>query len=115
MSLKHALVFLCVFDFTLGLASAGIVFMVIEEKLEASSFLAIVFVNILAAIMAIPNLVSVLKPILPGQKSKVISIYMGWKVFEFFICPLLDIYAMWQSNEFSNDHEDELREKKIMQ
>lgn len=31
VSLKHALVFLCVFDLTLGLASAGIVFMVIEE------------------------------------------------------------------------------------
>ena len=31
VSLKHALVVLCVFDLTLGLASAGIVFMVIEE------------------------------------------------------------------------------------
>ena len=29
VSLKHALVFLCVFDLTLGLASAGIVLMVV--------------------------------------------------------------------------------------
>lgn len=77
--------------------------MVIEEKLEASSFLAIVCVNILAMILAIPSLINVLKPILPGKKSTFITIYMWWKVFELFICPLLDIYALWQSSEFSPD------------
>jgi len=109
VSLKHALVFSFVFDLTLGLASAGIVFMVIEEKLEASSFLAIVFVNILAMVMAIPSLVNVLKPILPGQKSNVVTVYMWWKVFELFICPLLDVYAMWRSSEFATQEDSTVK------
>ena len=95
ISLKHAVVCLTVFDLTLGLSSAGIVFMVLEEKLEASSFLAIVVVNILSMCLAIPSLIAVLKPILPGVRSKAIHYYMLWKIFECFVCPLLDIYAMW--------------------
>ena len=95
VSLKHSAVFICVFDLTLGLASAGIVFMVIEEKLEPSSFLAIVVVNIMAMILAIPSLVAVLKPILPGVKLRSITCYMLWKVLEIFLCPFLDIYALW--------------------
>ena len=93
--------FLCVFDLTLGLASAGIVFMVIEEKLHPSSFLAIVVVNIMAMILAIPSLVAVLKPILPGVKLRSITFYMIWKSFEIILCPFLDIYALWQSTEYS--------------
>ena len=100
VSLKHSTVFLCVFDLTLGLASAGIVFMVIEEKLEPSSFLAIVVVNIIAMILAIPSLIAVLKPILPGIKSRAITFYTFWKAFEVAICPFLDVYALWQSTEF---------------
>ena len=86
---------MCVFDLTLGLASAGIVFMVIEEKLEPSSFLAIVVVNIIAMGLAIPSLIAVLKPILPGVKSRAITFYMMWKAFEIILCPILDIYALW--------------------
>jgi len=101
ISLKHSTVFTCVFDLTLGLASAGIVFMVIEDKLEASSFLAIVVVNIIAMALAIPSLVAVLKPILPGVKSRAITFYMIWKILEIGIGPILDIYALWQSTEYS--------------
>lgn len=111
VSLKHATVFICVFDLTLGLASAGIVFMVIEEKLEPSSFLAIVVVNIMAMILAIPSLVAVLKPILPGVKLRSITCYMLWKVLEIFLCPFLDIYALWQSSEFSPGGDTVVREK----
>jgi len=100
ISLKHATVLLCVFDLTLGLASAGIVFMVIEEKLEPSSFLAIVFINIIAMILGIPSLIAVLKPILPGVKSRAIMFYMLWKSLEVLTCPFLDLYALWQSTEF---------------
>jgi len=114
VSLKHAIVVLCVFDLTLGLASAGIVFMVIEEKLEASSFLAIVCVNIFAMLLAIPILITVLKPILPGIKSRAITIYMWWKVFEVFLCPILDVYALWRSSEFASD-QDGIIQKKISQ
>ena len=114
VSLKHAIVVLAVFDLTLGLASAGIVFMVIEEKLEASSFLAIVLVNILAMILAIPSLVTVLKPILPGVKSRAITVYMWWKVFEVFMCPVLDVYALWRSSEFASD-QDGVTQKKANQ
>ena len=106
-SLKHSTVFLCVIDLTLGLASAGIVFMVIEEKLEPSSFLAIVMVNIIAMILAIPSLIAVLKPILPGVKSNVITLYTFWKAFEVFVCPILDVYALWQSTEFRTNGEDD--------
>ena len=106
VSLKHSTVLLCVFDLTLGLASAGIVFMVIEEKLEASSFLAIVCVNIIAMVIAIPSLVAVLKPILPGVKSRAINFYMGWKVLEIIVCPILDVYALWQSTEYKPDGVD---------
>ena len=69
--------------------------MVIEEKLEPSSFLAIVVVNIMAMILAIPSLVSVLKPILPGVKLRSITCYMLWKILEIILCPFLDIYALW--------------------
>lgn len=75
--------------------------MVIEDKLEASSFLAIVVVNIIAMALAIPSLVSVLKPILPGVKSRAITFYMMWKILEIGIGPILDIYALWQSTEYS--------------
>ena len=74
--------------------------MVIEEKLEPSSFLAIVVVNIIAMILAIPSLIAVLKPILPGIKSRAITFYTFWKAFEVAICPFLDVYALWQSTEF---------------
>ena len=114
VSLKHAVVSLTVFDLTLGLSSAGIVFMVLEEKLEPSSFLAIVCVNILSMCLAIPSLIAVLKPILPGVKSKSIHYYMLWKIFEVFVCPLLDIYAMWQSVEFTTGEtkKDEVKQTK---
>lgn len=102
VSLKHATVFFCVFDLTLGLASAGIVFMVIEEKLEPSSFLAIVFMNIIAMILAIPSLINVLKTILPGVKSKAFAAYTILKVSEILICPILDISALWASTSFSS-------------
>ena len=69
--------------------------MVIEEKLEPSSFLAIVVVNIIAMVLAIPSLVVVLKPILPGVQSKAIFLYTIWKTIEIFICPFLDMYALW--------------------
>ena len=111
VSLKHGTVFICVFDLTLGLASAGIVFMVIEEKLEPSSFLAIVVVNIIAMILAIPSLVSVLKPILPGVKLRSITCYMLWKTLEIILCPFLDIYALWQSTEYSPGGNVVVREK----
>ena len=109
VSLKHALIFLCVFDLTLGLASSGIVFMVIEEKVEASSFLAIVLVNIIAMLIAIPSLMAVLKPILPGIKSRAVTVYMAWKIFEVFFCPLLDIYAFWQSTNYRPLSYEELK------
>lgn len=81
--------------------------MVIEEKLEASSFLAIVVVNIIAMILAIPSLISVLKPILPGVKSKTIALYMYWKIVEVIICPFLDVYALMQSGSFYENKRDE--------
>lgn len=85
--------------------------MVIEEKLEPSSFLAIVVVNIMAMILAIPSLVAVLKPILPGVKLRSITCYMLWKVLEIILCPFLDIYALWQSSEFSPGGDTVVREK----
>ena len=95
----------------MGLASAGIVFMVIEDKLEASSFLAIVLVNIVAMTLAIPSLVAVLKPILPGVRSKAITLYMSWKIVEVILGPFLDIYALWQSTEYSPGDDDDDRVK----
>jgi hypothetical protein len=74
--------------------------LVIEEKLQASSFLAIVFINIIAMVLGIPSLIAVLKPILPGVKSRAIMFYMFWKVVEVCVCPFLDIFALWQSTEF---------------
>ena len=84
--------------------------MVIEEKLEPSSFLAIVLINIIAMILAVPSLVAVLKPILPGVKSRAVMFYMLWKCFEVLIMPFLDLYALWQNTGFkmegSTDHKD---------
>ncbi len=57
------MVILTVFDLTLGIASGGICFMVINEKVDASSFLAIVCVKIVSMVLAIPSLVSALKPL----------------------------------------------------
>ena len=106
---------MCVFDLTLGLASAGIVFMVIEEKLEPSSFLAIVVVNIVAMILAIPSLVTVLKPILPGVPSRAITFYMMWKFVEIFICPFLDVYALWQSTEYNPNNNTSSKKEEELQ
>ena len=47
--------------------------------------------------IAIPSLVSVLKPILPGVQSRAINFYKIWKVLEIFLCPILDVYAFWRS------------------
>lgn len=77
--------------------------MVIEEKLEPSSFLAIVFMNIIAMILAIPSLINVLKPILPGVKSKALTAYTYIKIAEVAICPILDIIAFWASTEYSTN------------
>ena len=85
--------------------------MVIEDKLEASSFLAIVLVNIVAMTLAIPSLVAVLKPILPGVRSKAITLYMSWKIVEVILGPFLDIYALWQSTEYSPGDDDDDRVK----
>jgi len=93
---------MCVFDITLGLASAGIVFMVIEGNVEPSSFLVVVCVNVIAALLGIFSLVTVLKPILPGVRSRAIMFYMIWKIIEVFICPFLDAIAMWQSTLFKS-------------
>ena len=82
--------------------------MVIEEKLEASSFLAIVLVNIIAMLLAIPTLITVLKPILPGVTSKAITFYMFWKCLEVVLCPFLDVYAIWQNTEFDPSLEDKV-------
>ena len=79
--------------------------MVIEEKLEASSFLAIVVFNIVAMLLCIPSMVAVLKPILPGVKSRAITAYMLWKSVEILVCPFLDAYALFQSTEYRPGNE----------
>lgn len=77
--------------------------MIFEGKLEPSSFLAIVVMNILAMILAIPSMINVLKPIMPGVKSKAVIAYMFWKSFEIVVCPALDAYALYASTQFNPD------------
>jgi hypothetical protein len=78
--------------------------MVLKEKLDPSSFLAIVCVKIVSMILAIPALISVLKPVQPGVKSKAIQFYMYWKIVTVFVSPLLDAFAVWLSLEMADDH-----------
>lgn len=76
--------------------------MVIEGDLEPSTFLVVVSVNVIAALLSIFSLVTVLKPILPGVRSRTVTFYLIWKIIEVFICPFLDAIALWQSTLFKS-------------
>ena len=104
-SLNCSLILIILIDITMGIISAGLVYMIIVIDQPKSGIISIVVINLIALILAIACLSQLLKQTRPKNIPRKIYYYYGWKVTEFFIIPLRDIFTIAQLLAYYDDEQ----------
>ena len=81
-------------DIVMGIISAGLVYMIIMFEQPHSGIIFTVILDLICLVVAVACLRKLYKQSMPGKIACRFKCYFYWKVFEFFLLPVLDIYTI---------------------